>query len=170
MIRTLPITLWAFVWVFVSASTTAPHANAASEVLDQSGLLAKHNELRARHGVPALIWSQTLQAEAQAWADRCTFEHSTTENGENLAWWWGARYTQLGQVQSWYDEIKDYDFAKGAARNAQVTGHFTQIIWRGTTAVGCGVKTCTDGNILVCQYSTPGNVRGQYTDNVPPLQ
>jgi hypothetical protein len=37
-------------------------------------------------------------------------------------------------------------------------GHYTQIIWRNTTEVGCGMATCSNGSeIWVCNYNPPGN-------------
>ena len=48
------------------------------------------------------------------------------------------------------------------------TGHFTQVVWRGTTAVGCGRSQCNGLDVWICQYDPPGNVEGQYRDNVRP--
>jgi len=42
-----------------------------------------------------------------------------------------------------------------------VVGHYTQMIWRNTTEVGCAVAERDDRQILVCRYSPPGNVRGE---------
>lgn len=40
-------------------------------------------------------------------------------------------------------------------------GHYTQIIWPGTTHVGCGISSNRGNDFLVCRYSPPGNVMGQ---------
>ena len=41
-------------------------------------------------------------------------------------------------------------------------GHYSQMVWRGTTRVGCAGVTGSDGYYrLVCRYSPPGNVIGQ---------
>ena len=38
----------------------------------------------------------------------------------------------------WYNERNNYDFKNGLS-NAY-TGHFTQVIWKETTKIGCAVK------------------------------
>jgi hypothetical protein len=72
----------------------------------------------------------------------------------------------------WYEEVSDYDFAKGNAKNGQVVGHFTQIVWKGTSQVGFGLAVAQDGRnkkyYCVGNYKAPGNYRGQYTSNVFP--
>lgn len=49
-------------------------------------------------------------------------------------------------------------------------GHYTQIVWRNTTHVGCATKVCdknspfqgfTRWQFWVCNYSPPGNFVGQ---------
>lgn len=54
-------------------------------------------------------------------------------------------------------------------------GHFSQIVWKSTTHVGCATVMCNGlGNVdsssplpfTVCNYSPPGNYDGEYADNV----
>jgi uncharacterized protein YkwD len=140
-------------------------------IAERDGLLAAHNELRARHGVPPLTWSAELAAGAQDWAARCVFEHSSGQYGENLSWWRGGNATPADRVRDWYSEIKDFNFAAPDRNDFTVTGHFTQIVWRTSREVGCGVAVCKDGaQILVCRYSPAGNVQGRYRENVPPVK
>ncbi|MDO9190699.1 MAG: CAP domain-containing protein [Sulfurimicrobium sp.] len=41
-------------------------------------------------------------------------------------------------------------------------GHYTQLVWKKTTAVGCGMAVCgSRDQIWVCQYSPAGNWAGQ---------
>lgn len=39
--------------------------------------------------------------------------------------------------------------------------HYTQMIWRSTTNVGCALHQGRSDDYLVCRYSPPGNVTGQ---------
>jgi len=38
-----------------------------------------------------------------------------------------------------------------------VCGHYTQIVWRDTKQVGCGVARDNRREIWVCNYDPPGN-------------
>jgi hypothetical protein len=69
-------------------------------------------------------------------------------------------------VQMWYDEIAQYRFPDGGF--SMKTGHFTQVVWRGSRRVGCGHSQCKGMDILVCEYDPAGNWEGQYRDNVLP--
>lgn len=128
-------------------------------------MLGAHDAARAKHGVPALSWSDSLAKTAQSWADRCVFEHSSTSYGENLAQGTGG-YSGADAVNDWYNEISAYDF--NAPGDSEATGHFTQVVWKGTKRVGCGVAQCSDGALYVCNYDPAGNFAGEYEANVPP--
>lgn len=130
--------------------------------------LAAHNEWRARHGAPPLVWSAALAASAQAYADSCPSGHSSTEHGENLAWITSPKPLER-VVRFWYDEEPKYDYRKAAY--SFETGHFTQLVWLRTQELGCGFATgCNTRlpNVWVCHYHPPGNYSGQFADNVLP--
>ena len=42
-------------------------------------------------------------------------------------------------VKLWYGESRDYDFTTPTGFSAR-TGHFTQLVWKSTTRVGCGLS------------------------------
>merc|ERR1712223_257430 len=139
--------------------------------------LAAHNAYRAKHGVAALKLSSELNALAQEWADHLiaenAFEHRpNNNNGENIYMSSGraAQEQAQGAVDSWYSEIKDYTFGKEPSRGGPVTGHFTQVVWKGSTEVGMGVAQKGSKVIVVANYSPPGNYIGQHADNVFPPQ
>ncbi len=130
-----------------------------------------HNKVRAQHCAAPLTWSSTLAAVAQKWADSlrdqgCKFGHSGGQYGENLAAGTEGVLDPEATVAMWYDEIKQYKFPDGGF--SMQTGHFTQVVWRGTKQVGCGHSTCKGNDIWVCEYDPPGNWDGEYRANVLP--
>ncbi|KAK0479585.1 CAP domain-containing protein [Armillaria novae-zelandiae] len=65
-------------------------------------------------------------------------------------------------VSAWGDEGKQYSCSNPGFSSA--TGHFTQLVWKSTTKVGCGRVNCngsngTPGWYLTCEYSPAGNYR-----------
>ena len=85
--------------------------------------------------------------------------------GENLAWGYGSvERAFLG----WYNELDLYNFRNPGFSGA--TGHFTQVVWKGSTGLGCAVTRCNaEGPIYVCHYTPAGNYVGQFEENVLPL-
>src|SRR5205814_550772 len=43
-------------------------------------------------------------------------------------------------VAAWVNEARDYNFQNGGF--SENTGHFTQLVWKNTTQVGCSRKSC----------------------------
>jgi len=156
-----------------NAVPSAPPAPLASEppfaFIEEC--LSAHNRLRALHGAPPLEWDDACYRQAQMWADRMAstgvYEHSHAPGfGENLAMSTGDLTVQHS-VQMWYDEIAAYNFASGAF--SMLTGHFTQVVWAGTTRVGAGIAFAPSGATYICaNYTPPGNVRGRFETNVLP--
>lgn len=139
-----------------------------------SGIVAAHNERRARHCAPPLRWSTTVAAAAQGWADQlnargCAFEHSRGSYGENLMMFAPPGSVTPSQVaDAWYGEVEQYDF--GRPGFSMQTGHFTQLVWAGSTELGCGVTECNGREIWVCNYSPIGNMAGDFPENVKPTR
>ena len=46
------------------------------------------------------------------------------------------------------------------------TGHFTQVVWAGTTHVGLSLSDC--GNFIFANYFPAGNMQNQFQQNVFP--
>ena len=146
-------------------------APAAGLPREAAELLAAHNRRRAEHCAAPLSWSPALAKVAQGWADHlraagCAFEHSGGSYGENLAAGSVGMLSPAGVVDMWYAEAEHYDFARGGF--SMQTGHFTQLVWQGTTRVGCGTTTCNDMQTWVCNYDPPGNYQGEFQANVKP--
>ena len=111
-----------------------------------------------------LHWSPALARHAQVWADRlakrgCALEHRRDDGyGENL-YWSSATSTASAVVAEWAAEAKHYDHRKNSCKG--VCGHYTQMVWSTTRALGCGTARCGTAEIWVCNYDPPGNFVGQ---------
>ncbi len=138
---------------------------------DAQTLLDEHNRYRAAHCAPPLTWSDEVAQVAQGWADSlrddgCAFEHSRTPYGENLAGGTTGALPPEAVVEMWYREVDKYRFPDGGF--SMETGHFTQVVWRDTTELGCGMSRCGGMDIWVCNYAPPGNMGGAYKTQVLP--
>ncbi len=148
-----------------------PTSSAPSDQTE-SRLLAAHNSERARAGAAPLIWSEELEDEAREWAQelmatgRFAHDPSMHGHGENLWSGWGSRnFTPEEMVGEWIAEKAN--FRPGVFPNVSRTpnwtdvGHYTQLIWPGTTHVGCAIVARGDRAVLACRYAPPGNIDGQ---------
>jgi len=150
----------------------------------QSNALSEHNTHRETHHSPAMTLSGSANSTAQAYAETIlstgVFVHSSESQrngaGENLYY----RFSQFPldpatlaaqAVDAWYEEVAEYDYAN--PRFSPDTGHFTQVVWKSTTQLGCGVaqgpKTIAGrtgtANYVVCHYVPDGN-NGDFPSNV----
>jgi len=127
-------------------------------------MLDAHNAARRRVGVPPLNWSPQLAAVAQDWArylmaSRSFAHRPNNRYGENLYTISGAAASPAQVVASWADEVRGYDIRRNSCFG--VCGHYTQVVWRATLSVGCGVATDAEREVWVCDYDPPGNYVGQ---------
>lgn len=143
----------------------------------QQALLTAHDQVRSNAmpapspALSALTWNAQAQAVAQAWADRCTWSHNPAADntwGENI-------HASTGEpspaqvVSDWAAEVADYDYATNRCAAGKACGHYTQIVWRDTSSVGCASKRCAVNSpfgsgawtFWVCDYAPPGNVVGR---------
>ncbi|KAH6602987.1 hypothetical protein BASA61_000555 [Batrachochytrium salamandrivorans] len=129
------------------------------------GCLDAHNYYRNLVGVPIMAWSRTEQGSAQNWANHLaqtnTFAHSRA--GENLGRASGnINLTCEHGLQTFFAVHNSYDGHPIAVNALFICyGHYTQLVWPSTTAVGCGVARNNDGQYLVCHYNPAGNVIDQ---------
>jgi uncharacterized protein YkwD len=150
-----------------------PFATPSTLPAELQVMLDEHNIDRDKHCTAALTWSEKLEADALAQVRACNFNHNSAElnrlgEGENLAWGNGAFATAKSTIDLWYNEIRNYNF------NAPVyvgfppsiaNGHFTQVVWAGSTQLGCAhsaTNACFNGGVAYtlwsCRYAPPGNI------------
>ncbi|GBD86236.1 D-mannose binding lectin [bacterium BMS3Abin03] len=144
--------------------------NTGSNVtLEQAeNIVDEHNRIRSDVGVGPVTWSNKLAAFAQDWADQlaangCAFDHRPNNKyGENLFEGTKGMYTVVNSVEAWGSEKQDYTYGPlGTTPQSGVVGHYTQIIWRNTKKIGCGVAECNGMIIVVCNYDPSGNYTGE---------
>ena len=139
-------------------------------------ILTVHNQERAEVGVPPLTWSDKLAANSQTWANQMEttgeFAHSTCSGafrdyGEALAGIYNTTSAGIVEGQArWIGEKNDPGYHGGPFQPIGpngAPGHYTQMVWRTTTEVGCATASQSGLQfaVLVCQYTPPGNIFGQ---------
>jgi uncharacterized protein YkwD len=145
---------------------------------DIKGLLDIHNRERAAVGVPPLVWNDAVAAHAQDWAKyladgnpgpHCIYvpgwekiESCTHHEGENIALRSPHKSTDIAPMaEFWVSEEKDYHGGPYNDSVGAVTGHYTAMVWKSTTEVGCGFAYNNKTDFLSCRYIPAGNFNGQ---------
>lgn len=141
-----------------------------------------------------LVWSPTVAEYAQAWATslattmcaqpvhRSGAELQAKDYGENLAAFSGGGRgaamvsTAEEAVNAWAAEKACWTYGTIQGTEACNTacytnlhsdgcGHYTQVVWRDSKELGCGVATCQNGSLMqdicICNYAPAGNFIGQ---------
>lgn len=179
-----------------ATSTSKLTQREMQEILLEHNRARKDGDRHVPNGLPplpAVSWNCDAAAVAQAWADqsRGTQGHSSNDwrqqqfaartglrgnaaaLGENLAWAAGSAPAVVQPlvkgVTDWDAEREHYNHSNGDC--SQVCGHYTQIVWRESTQIGCGVvrdqirfpggnQTWPHGYFLNCTYHNVGNMNG----------
>jgi hypothetical protein len=138
-----------------------------------------------------IFWNKELEKIAQNWANRlveeCKFEHNPIRKfdsmnkeialGENLyisSTTKKVTKDNMGKAfidanNSWWNEKDDFnveEFSSFKSSSLKVVGHFTQMAWAETVAIGCGYALYKDdkftsNEIVVCNYIKSGNYKGK---------
>ncbi|KIW64768.1 hypothetical protein PV04_09678 [Phialophora macrospora] len=177
-----------------SSDTTTTSPPGAVVTVDVSSLspidaiLVAHNIHRSNHTATNLTWSESLASIAADIAATCVYDHNTTAGGGGYGQNIGAGYTpdrvpsMIGN--SMYNTEMPYYPLPYGQDNPDMSdfnnwGHFSQIVWKDTSEVGCATQYCPDGlantgsgvspYFTVCNYSPPGNIQGAYSQVGAPL-
>jgi len=149
---------------------------------DLCGLLSAANNWRANGpfgtGNPApsetpggplqpFTWDVGAATVALNWSAQCMAAHDpnvlnyTYTYGENINF--GVPQTGPGSVAGWGGENANFTYPDTCAQGT--CGHYTQLVWRTSTSIGCGHTFCTvnspfppyDWDMYVCDFVAPGN-------------
>lgn len=150
----------------------------------QQAVINSHNIHRANHSAPAIKWSSSLAATAEKIANTCVYAHNTQMDGggygQNIAAGPPPDFVNKIITNMFYNHEEpyfhgQYGKAKPDMKNFEHWGHFSQLVWKDSTSVGCHTTNCAGrrgklkgvGNgvhpyFTVCNYHNRGNMGGQY--------
>ncbi len=119
-----------------------------------------------------------MATHAQQYSDTCVWAHGFPDEnitpfnsvGQNL-WVIGPvteafRPDGAGIIQSWFNEDRFYNYTTNECKTDKLCGHYTQVVWADSYAVGCGMTFCptadqldTENVVIVnCHYGPAGNL------------
>ena len=130
------------------------------------------NKYRLMHAAAPLQHSLDLTNKAELWATKLANQDKekidvNSKYGQNI---FSSKVTTnlaSRSVQSWYNEIRFYDFhsSKGSLKSS----YFSQLVWVGSQEVGIGKAVSASGKTyIVALFNPPGN-KGDYLHNVRPV-
>jgi uncharacterized protein YkwD len=147
-----------------------------------NSMVTSINQYRKDHSAPPVELDQELvnyaKSRAEHVADKGTLVHDGTGGyGENLYSSSSSIPSQgpaTGATEDWYGEKQYYNYETLASNDpSKAIGHFTQLVWKGSTKIGAG-RVCgsADGKwhdtYIAVNFSAAGNMSGAYKDNVLP--
>ncbi|KAI5301650.1 hypothetical protein KEM56_001500 [Ascosphaera pollenicola] len=161
-----------------SPSTAAQSTNSYQQMI-----LDSHNLHRANHSAPALQWSSDLESSAKLLAETCVYGHNTHLGsggyGQNIGYGVSAEHVDRMITNMMYNDeegfFEPYYGQANPGGDFEKYGHFTQMVWKDTTHIGCVTYTCqslqNSGSsqslpYTVCNFLPAGNVGGEYDTNV----
>ena len=135
-----------------------------------------HNIHRANHSANAVTWDAGLASTAATIAASCNYAHNVNQDGggygQNIAA--GIQASNISAIITelfyngevgWFSGL--YGQAQPSMDNFENWGHFSQIVWKDTTRIGCATQDCSSTGLTnvgsnvppyftVCNYENPG--------------
>ena len=141
-------------------------------------MLNYHNFYRSFHEADPLDRSSEIEKMAQKYSEYVishadyNFLTGHSENtykgsklGENIYLGKKDEFICGNAIDSWYLEKENYS---KNSKNYELAEHFTQVVWKDTKLLGCGLSCNDDNCFVVCNYYPAGNVLNEYDENVKP--
>ncbi|KXJ05531.1 Golgi-associated plant pathogenesis-related protein 1, partial [Exaiptasia diaphana] len=79
-----------------------------------------------------------------------------------------AEVTGDDATDSWYSEVKKYDFKKSGFQSG--SGHFTQVVWKDSKEFAIAKAGKGSKVFVVARYRPAGNFLSAFNNNVFPKQ
>lgn len=156
-----------FIFVFLSAlSAQAPKCKGPNGLTSDEivTMVSAHNEIRAQLKLSPLTWDCKLADYAQQWARRGVAQHrEDTDLGESIFVAGNGAISAISSFNKWMLEKSNWTNAAGRCTAGKVCTHYTQIVWKKTARIGCGINRNAPGKwktVLVCNYDPAGNDPG----------
>ncbi|KAJ4370797.1 hypothetical protein N0V86_008488 [Didymella sp. IMI 355093] len=151
----------------------------------QAAILYHHNAARANHGATPLTWDASCEANARIAANTCSYTRyipAGVSQGQNIYLSSTAAFNVTAAItESWYKSefssaVPWFGIASLPISILPGVEQLTQVLWKGTTKVGCASVDCGanmkggatggQGKYTVCNYASAGNVGGLFAMNV----
>ena len=144
-------------------------------------LLQEHNKYRYIHNVKKLTLDNKIINAATVYAESLAsnsipyylepsgiYYNENEKYGENL-FQCNKKSCKMDNISLvttiWYNESLNYDFSLNEGNKE--TNNFTQMVWKDTKKMGCGIGVRNDESYkIVCFYYPRGNVDEKYNENV----
>ncbi|KXZ52013.1 hypothetical protein GPECTOR_10g1035 [Gonium pectorale] len=149
-------TLAVLTLVCALASETTVKADEGGKCSDAQETYDTANGYRSLHGAPPMAWSISLAASSQAYAETLAAQGCPLIHAKPLAF--GENLMQASMyvisspkpnnlrcadaVNGWYSQVMFYNFTTPTpywTNKGRGVFHFSQVVWRSSTAFGCGV-------------------------------
>ncbi len=149
---------------FAQTQNLSGHPEVISDTVLAREILDAHNAVRAELKLPLLQWSNELADLSRKWANTLLVQNRfyidpNTPYGQNLFMVTGGSVSPAVVVRQWASESQSYDHDSNTCSG--ICGHYTQLVWKRTSRVGCAVARSSDREVWVCDYDPPGNVLNQ---------
>eukprot|EP00755_Sulcionema_specki_P036496 Sspe_Gene.107059::Locus_85130_Transcript_1_1_Confidence_1.000_Length_1024::g.107059::m.107059 len=162
---------------------TGKSAPCFASLLDaqKAKILEAHNKYREYHGACPLTWDDEIAKwakESSGFQTTCSSGSLThndqrrmsdgTSLGENLYMSSGKdvhSFPMEKSVKAWYCGEEGCWTYGGNSFNYQA-GHFTQVIWKESTRLGCAACLGSRGVYVICNYAKAGNMQGAFVKNI----
>ncbi len=144
---------------------------ACQEIIEAMDFL--NDTVRGEVGVPPLEWDCQLAQKAQEWAEylaqKGLLQHEGDSTyGENIYIIGGFIPTLKDAIEAWYAEKEFFQYGLSQwCIGDKECRHYTQLIWRDTTSIGCGIARYPQKYmgmyeyVIVCKFYPPGNIIGE---------